>query len=316
MGQPAARVDIIMVTFESAGLVAEGARRLLASEGVEVRLLVHDNGSRDRTVEILQAVPGVDLTAGRHNLGFAAAMNQLLARTDAEWVLLCNPDAWPLEDVSLAGLVAAARAHPDAAVVAPQLRAPDGTVQHSTFPFPGPSVAARCLVGYQRWGRAGAARRRLVGACDHDSPAEVEWAIGAVWLIRRAALADIGPFDERFFLYGEDIDWCWRARDRGWKIRFEPASRFVHVGGASAAATYGEAVTPAHLANTHRLLRRRRGRAVEVTYRTLNLAATARLWWQARRAGDHASMHRWRAEARAALATVPAVDAPPEGARR
>src|SRR6266702_2887491 len=123
------RVDVCVVTWNTAELTAEALRRLMDSDqGCSLRLLVRDNGSSDATPELLkERVPEAEVDAGSENLGFAAGVNTLLGRSSAPWILLLNSDAWP-EPGAIGRLVDAARAHPRAAAVAPRLERPGGTL--------------------------------------------------------------------------------------------------------------------------------------------------------------------------------------------
>src|SRR4051812_11260765 len=131
-----------MVTWNSRDVTVDALERLLRSDqGCDFRLLVRDNGSTDGTPEaIRERFPDVEVDAGTDNLGFAGGMNRIIARSDAPWFFPLNSDAWP-EDGCLATLVRAAEGHPTAAAVAPLLLRPDGTLEHSTHPFPSPRVA-------------------------------------------------------------------------------------------------------------------------------------------------------------------------------
>ena len=89
------------------------------------------------------------------------------------------------------------------------------------------------------------------------------------------ALDEVGGFDERYFMYAEDLEWCWRARRRGWEIWFEPGALFRHVGNASGRAAYGDRRTVAYLRNTNRFFLREHGTAATFAYRAVNAAASA-----------------------------------------
>src|SRR3954447_8146568 len=200
-----------MVTWNSRDVTVDALERFLTSDqGCDVRLLVRDNGSTDGTPEaIRERFPGVELEAGSENLGFAGGMNRLIARSDAPWFFPLNSDAWP-EDQCLATLLRAAAEHPRAAAVAPLLLQPDGTLEHSTHPFPSPRVTLLVTFGNSAWARRRGHDFFLEGAWMHDRPRPVDWAVGAALLMRREALDEVGPFDERFFMYAEDLEWCWR----------------------------------------------------------------------------------------------------------
>jgi N-acetylglucosaminyl-diphospho-decaprenol L-rhamnosyltransferase len=292
------RVDVGVVTFNTAALTVEALRRLLDSDqGVELRLLVRDNGSTDGTAEaIAAAVPEAHLDAGSENLGFAKAVNTLLARSSAPFFFLLNSDAWPAPG-ALRTLVEAAEACPRAAAVAPRLVRPDGSLEHSTYPFPSVSLALLLATGAWRLlGRRFGERRMLEGAWAHDRPRRVDWAIGAALLLRRSAVEVIGGFDERFFMYAEDLEWCWRARKAGFEVRFQPSATVVHVGNASGAQTYGARRSAAHLTNAYRFVASTRGTAATTAWWLANLAGTARLAVVRRILDDTAGSAHWRAE--------------------
>ena len=297
------QVDVAVVTWNTRDLTVEALRRLLDEDaGCDVRLLVRDNGSTDGTAEaIRKLVPEAELDAGDTNLGFAKAMNALIARARAPWFFALNSDAWP-DPGALVTLVRTAEAFPAAAAVAPRLERPDGTLEHSTHPFPSLRVAAVTATGaYRLIGAERARRMMLVGAWHHDAPRAVDWAVGAALLMRRAALDDIGGFDERFFMYAEDLEWCWRARRRGWEIRFEPAALVRHVGNASGERRYGSHRTEAYLRNTYRFYRREHGAASTALYRAINVAGSARLWARSVLGRNARRAEVWREQLRAHL---------------
>jgi GT2 family glycosyltransferase len=202
-------------------------------------------------------------------------------------------------------LVRAAEAFPFAAAVAPRLERPDGTLEHSTHPFPSLEVAAVTATGlYRRMASPRAEELMLWGAWMHDRPRSVDWAVGAALLLRREAVEDIGGFDERFFMYVEDLEWAWRASHRGWEIRFEPAAIVRHVGNASGADVYGRRRTGAYLDNTYRFYRRHHGSASTAAFRALNLAGCVRLYLQCRLGRDRAGAAFWADHVRAHLKPV------------
>jgi GT2 family glycosyltransferase len=290
-GRP--RVDVGVVTWNTSELTVRALRRLLDSDQkAELRVLVHDNGSSDGTADaVRREVPEADVVACDDNLGFAAAVNRLLERSDAPWFLMLNSDAWP-EPGAVGELVAAALRHPQAAVVVPRLERPDGSLEHSTHPFPSVVVAGASALRLQNaWAR----QRALHGAWQHDHEREVDWAVGAAWLLRRDAVDRIGGLDESFFMYVEDLEWCHRARRLGWQVWFTPAAVVVHVGNASGEKKYGAERTATWTANTYRFYRRHHGAARTGAYRAANAAGallaavralagrhpqTARFWWR------------------------------------
>ena len=296
------QVDVAVVTWNTAELSAEALRRLLdTDQGCVLRLLVRDNGSTDGTADVLrELVPEAELDAGSENLGFAAGVNTLLARSTAPWVLLLNSDAWP-EPGAIGALLDAARARPRAAAIAPRLLRPDGSLEHSTFPFPSLRIATLMAFWRRRLSHERAEELMLEDDWAHDRARQVDWAVGAALLLRSEALAEIGGFDESFFMYVEDLEWCWRASRKGWDIWFEPSAIVRHVGNASGAQRYGERRTRTYMTNTYRFYRREHGALAALAYRGLNLAGSSLRYVGARGARDADLAHYWRIQVAANL---------------
>ncbi|MDQ1697304.1 MAG: hypothetical protein QOJ03_2657 [Frankiaceae bacterium] len=273
-----ANVDVGVVTWNTADLTVSALRRLLdTDQGCELRVLVHDNASSDGTPDAVRTqVPEADVEVCPDNLGFAAGVNRLLARSHADWFLALNSDAWPAPG-AIGAMVAAAERHPRAAAIAPRLERPDGTLEHSTHPFPSVGIALASGVGVRG---AWAERHALYGAWAHDRERAVDWAVGAALLMRRSAIEEIGGLDESFFMYVEDLEWGHRAWQRGWEIWFTPEALVVHVGNASGQRRYGASRTATWLANTYLFYRRHHGRLSTAAYRAANafgaLVATAK----------------------------------------
>ncbi|MHB8437627.1 MAG: glycosyltransferase family 2 protein [Acidimicrobiales bacterium] len=236
------RVDVGVVTWNTADLTVEALRHLVDSDqGVDIRILVHDNASSDATADaVARAIPQADVVRHPHNVGFAGAVNMLLDRSDAPWFLALNSDAWP-EPGAIGAMVQRAESEPRAAAVAPLLRRPDGEVEHSCHPFPSFAVAAVDALGARRCVPRGWADTHLLeGAWRHDRARSVDWAVGAALLLRRDALDEVGGLDERFFMYVEDLEWCWRVHRAGWEVWFEPGAVVRHVGNASGERRFGQ----------------------------------------------------------------------------
>lgn len=214
---------VVVVTHQHA---AEIPRCLAALRGERVVLV--DNASTDATADVVAAgFPWVELVRSPRNRGFAAGVNLGLARAGRDDVVLVNPDAVVGPD-TLDRLAQVLEEHPTVGVVAPRLRNPDGSVQESARSFKTvPSLLARRTpLGRLRWGRAVLARH--LGPSAADEPTEVDWALGALLVVRRAALDEVGPLDERFFLYEEDVDWCLRMWQAGWGVLYVPAVEVEH----------------------------------------------------------------------------------------
>lgn len=180
---------------------------------------VVDNASPDGSADVVErAYTWVNLIRNSRNIGFATAVNQGVAASRGAFVLLLNPDVVPLpETVSL--LLAFLCATPGGGGVGPLLLNPDGTEQQSAHTFPTPlRVLSECLLGHRF------TTQRRPG----NTPEAVDAVVGACFLIRRAVIDAIGPLDERFFLYSEEVDWCLRARRAGWSVYLLPEATAVH----------------------------------------------------------------------------------------
>jgi GT2 family glycosyltransferase len=228
MADAEARVACVVVTYDALPWIERCLESIAGTETVVV-----DNGSTDGTVGFVrEAYPAVRVIEDE-NRGLAAGWNRGLEATAAELVLVLNADAWLVED-ALARLVEAADRHPEAGVVAPRLLNPDGTLQRSVRGFP---TLWRLATEYLYLRKLAPSSRSLNafygGGFDHASERGVEWVMGACMLVRRQAYDEVGPFDERYFLFSEEVDWMRRASDRGWSVVFTPGARCVHVGAAA-----------------------------------------------------------------------------------
>lgn len=198
-----------------------------------LEVIVVDNSSTDGSVEMVRTeFPQVRLIANPDNRGFPAANNQGLAIAQGRYVLLLNPDTEVVGD-ALEAMVAFADAHPDVGVVGPMLLNPDGTVQSSRRRFPTLMTA----VFESTWLQPYAPRRLLTRYYVLDRPddeiQDVDWVTGAALMARREAIEQVGPLDEGFFMYSEELDWCRRFREAGWRVVYLPTARVVHYGGKS-----------------------------------------------------------------------------------
>jgi GT2 family glycosyltransferase len=196
-----------------------------------------------------------------------------MRETDAPLVCLLNSDAWFVDD-GLDRLVAFADAHPEAAIVGPRLRNPDGSLQRSVRGFP----TLWGLATEYLFLRKLAPRSRLLnplyaGRFDHETEREADYLYGACLLVRREAVEQVGGLDEDFFMFSEETEWAYRLRAAGWKVLFTPAAEAVHVGGASHGGRLFRENVRGHL----RFLAKHRGRRyAEAARLLLRVALLAR----------------------------------------
>src|SRR5262249_48609785 len=225
---PVSDASIVVVTYNALPWLEQC---LGSVRGVET--VVVDHGSTDGTLELRrERFPEVEVVE-QENRGLAYGWNAGIARTSSRYVLLLNSDAW-LDDGALAALVSFADAHPDAAVVGPRLRYPDGRLQRSVRGFPTLWRLATEFLFLRKLAPRSRALNSFYGAgFAHDTVHEAEVLMGAVWLVRRAAIDDVGPADDSFFLFSEETDWAWRFRAAGWRLFFIPGAGATHVYAAS-----------------------------------------------------------------------------------
>ena len=228
MADERARVACVVVTHDALPWIEQC---LESVEGIET--VVVDNGSSDGTVDVVrERFPAVRVIESSND-GLAAGWNRGIAGTASEHVLVLNADAWLVAD-ALSELVAAADRHPRAAAIGPKLLDPDGSLQRSVRGFPTTWRLATEYLYLRKLAPGTHALNAFYGAgFDHGSERVVEWVMGACFLLRRSAYDEVGPFDERFFLFSEEVDWMRRATDRGWSVVFTPEARCVHVSGAA-----------------------------------------------------------------------------------
>lgn len=207
-----------------------------ALAGHDYEVLVADNASSDGSADMVQErFPGVTLIANSTNLGYAKANNDLAARVQGELLLFLNPDT-VLSNIE--PLLERIKADPKTVLVAPQLVYPDGRVQQSCRRFPSPAMLFQ-------------PGRYKMRDFDHKTAREVDQPMATAWLVRKEAWEDVGPFDERFPIFFNDVDWCCRAKRKGWKIWFDPATQTTHHHGGST-----RQVKPAMVWESHRSLLR------------------------------------------------------------
>ena len=234
---PANDLEVVIVSHGAEALL----RRCLASlrahpPAAAMRVTVVDSGSPDATPEMVaREFPEVRLVR-ESNIGFSAANNLVLRETEADAVLLLNPDT-EVYAGSLDAALARLDAEPRIGMVGIRLMTEDGSLDHAckrSFPTPLSALAHFTGVG-RRAGAGGALSQYRATALGEDEPGEVDAVNGAFMLCRTAAVREVGLLDEGYWLYMEDLDWCHRFWDAGWKVFYEPAGTALHVKGGSSA---------------------------------------------------------------------------------
>jgi GT2 family glycosyltransferase len=248
VSQPASpQLDICIVSWRARDLLRACLRSVVGSpEAADV--IVVDNASADGTVEMLRAdFPTVRLIANEENRSFAAGNNQAIRAARSPFLLLLNPDT-EVQPGALRALVDVFAEEPRVGAAAAQLILPDGSIQRSCRSFPEPGPILCDALGFARlFPRSRIFGRYRMRYWDYDTRREVDQPMASALALRRAALDEVGLFDEGFPLYFNDVDLCYRLRQAGWRVVFQPNARVRHHHGQST-----RLVRPIALLDSHR----------------------------------------------------------------
>ena len=223
-------VSLIVVNYHSGEPLREFFATLRAHPvSASHEILLVDNSPGDGCAEwVAREWPQVNVLRMERNLGYAGGVNAALAAARGRQVLVVNPDVQFAEG-SVDRALEYLRAHAEAGLVGVQLVDADGTPQRNARRFyTMSSILMRRTPLGRIWPEHQSLRRHLMLDDDLSVPGPVDWVTGAFMLVRREALDAVGPMDERFFLYFEDVDWCYRMWEAGWEVHFLPEVRLVH----------------------------------------------------------------------------------------
>ena len=247
-------LSTVIVHYRSLDALMSGLATLPdACPGLASEAVVVDNDPREGArAALAQWFPKVRIIENAENVGYARAVNQGLAATSGEFVLIMNPDC-ALRAGAVRRLADYLRAHPRAGIAAPRILNPDGSLEYSarsfpdhfTFLFNRYSLLTRLFPG-NRW-----SRRYLLSDWDHATVRDVDWASGACLLARREAIEKVGGMDEAFFMFNEDVDWCRRMTLAGWRVAYVPDAVCVHRIGASRRRTASRVILERHRGMIH-----------------------------------------------------------------
>jgi hypothetical protein len=238
------QVSIIIVTWNSAGYI-EGCLKSITNKGYEI--IAIDNASRDKTPKMIEQFPDVKLIRNDKNMGFARANNQGITIAQGQYLLFLNPDTIILED-AVDKMFRFMKANSDVGAIGPKLLNPDYTVQPSCREFPTYKIFLWEFTGlskiFPHSKRFGCWR---MGYFDHQTLKEVDQPMGSCLMMRRKTINQIGIFDERFSMFMNDVDLCYRIKEAGWKIYFFPDASVIHYGGKSTGLVKAKMIIASHL---------------------------------------------------------------------
>ena len=273
-------LSAVLVNYNSGDELRDALASIAREAPGAWEAVVVDNASTDGSEKAVLECPHARLLRNADNVGFARGVNQAIAASSADRILIMNPDC-RLMPGSLAPLLALLNADAHCAIVAPRILDPDGSPQGNargdpnmlTGLFGRTSLLRQVMPGLE------IARRNVVDAADAAAIA-VDWVSGACMLARREALDAVGGFDTRYFMYWEDADLCRRLRAHGFSIRYVPSVTAVHRVGQSSRTARAQSIRAFHdSAYLYYSTHEARG-ALNLKRWIARVLLTVRCWWK------------------------------------
>lgn len=272
-------VSIIIVNWNTRELLAKCLRCVQETiQQVSYEVFVVDNASTDGSQELVrQAFPAVRLIANAENVGFARANNQAMQVAQGRYILLLNSDAF-VKPGTVDTMVRFMDAHPEAGLSACKLLYEDGRLQRSCASFPTLATELYIALGLDKL----FPRSPIFGAYqmtdwDYADTREVDVIMGAFMLARAEAVQQVGLLDEQFFMYSEEVDWCYRFHRAGWRIFFYPQAEAIHLWGGSSRAIKTESLIRLYRARVQFFRKHYGGFQAELYKALLSLNALVRV---------------------------------------
>jgi GT2 family glycosyltransferase len=236
---------------------------------IRYETIVIDNNSSDGSQEMVQTqFPNVKLIANTDNVGFAKANNQGIAISGGRYVLLLNSDAF-VKDNTLDHMVTFMDEHPEAGMAGCKLLYEDGSLQASCATFPTLATEFYIAAGLDKlFPKSKIFGKYLMTDWDYNTVREVDVIMGAFMMVRKPVIDQIGVMDESFFMYSEEVDWCYRCQKAGWKILFTPEVETVHIWGGSSRVIKTESLIRLYRARVQ-FFRKHYGRLTALLYKMI-----------------------------------------------
>lgn len=227
-------LSIVIVSWNVRDLLANCLNTIDRGRGeLDLEVIVVDAGSVDGSPDMVQEqFAWIQLVAESENVGFPRGNNIGINRAYGRHVMLLNPDTEVIGD-ALSQLVAYLDQHPNVGVVSGMLRNPDGSIQSSRRRFPTFKTAVFESTWFEPYAPKSLLRDYYAEDLPLDEPVDVDWLTGASLMVRREVIDQVGLMDEAYFMYSEELDWCRRIKDAGWRIVFLPTAEIIHHVGKS-----------------------------------------------------------------------------------
>ena len=275
--RPVATLSIIIVSWNVCDLLQACLQSIEQTKGdLDIEVIVVDSASSDGTVEMISAeLPQVTLLAQSQNVGFPAGNNIGLAAATGDYLFLLNPDT-ELRPNALQALKTYLEQHPEVGMVGPELLNSDGTHQSSRRRFPTILIGMFEATWLQPYAPRSMLSRYYVEDVADNASADVDWLMGAALMIRRAVYEQVGGMDAGYVMYSEELDWCRRIKDIGWRVVYYPEAKITHHHGKSSE----QAVTHRHINFNRAKLRYFRKFHGRIAYCVLRVVLLLTFVWQ------------------------------------
>jgi len=229
-------LSIVIVNYNTGKLLRSCLESVYAgANGTPLDIWVVDNNSRDNSIAVIKSLfPLVQVIENRANVGFSRANNLVVSQSRSDFILLLNPDTVIIGD-AIERVVKFMKEHPEVGIAGCKVLNRDGTLQLACRrSIPTPEVAFYRLTGLSKlFPKSRVMAKYNMTYESPDQTHEVDAVSGAFLMIRRQVVEEIGPLDERFFMYGEELDWCLRAKRAGWAVMYYPGAQIIHYKGES-----------------------------------------------------------------------------------
>jgi GT2 family glycosyltransferase len=263
-------LSIIVVNWNTRELTARCLNAVESTvKKISYEIIVVDNNSSDGSQDMVrEQFPNVKLIANTENGGFAKANNQGIQISQGRYVLLLNSDAFVLEN-TLDMMVAFMDAHPEAGMAGCKLLYENGSLQASCATFPTLATEFYIAVGLDKlFSKSKIFGKYLMTDWDYSTMREVDVIMGAFMMVRKSGIDQVGVMDESFFMYSEEVDWCYRFKAAGWKILFTPEVECTHIWGGSSRAVKVETLIRLYRARVQ-FFRKHYGRLTVFLYKII-----------------------------------------------